>query len=166
MYSSPLKPKKAPNARKKRVEHRGTLAVYTGQRVGRLGGAEAGGEPGHGLALRGGVDECERGGDTGTEAGRDKDGTAAGANGRHVWCPEGHVPLRVDRAGDVRQQDVGGGDVEVFVARHVGDEGVDIREYPEGRTREELALGGFETTGCTCSCRHGRATRDPSLPPR
>src|SRR6266702_8124245 len=85
------------SSRKKRAEHRGAddalsgarraVAAATGRQVGRRRG-DAGAEPGHGLSLRG---------ETDVEAGRDKDGTAARADGGWDRRSGGHVELRVER---------------------------------------------------------------------
>ncbi len=106
--------KKHHNARKKRAEHRGAVAVPTGRRAGRRG--DAGSEPGHGLAFCDEVDAWQDGEvEVGVEAGPDKDGTAARADGGRVRreVEEGYVRLRVersdDRTGEVRPRDVGDG---------------------------------------------------------
>lgn len=67
-----------------------------------------------------------------------EDGTAARPNGRRVWCCDGYVVLRVerawDRACDVHQHDISEGDFNACVAHCVGDEGEDVREHSAGRT--------------------------------
>ena len=133
-------------ARKKYAEHisaddappsaRRAILVPTRPRGVSRRRSDAGLSPGHGLVLRGEVDGRRRGrgGEVRVETRREKDGTAARADGGHVRCRDGHVVLRVewarDRARQVRQRDVRSGDVEVLGACRVGDEKVDIRERP------------------------------------
>ena len=130
--------------------------------------SDAGPRPGHGLVLRGEVDGRGRGrgGDISAEAGRNKDGTAARADGRRVRRRDRHVVLRLERAQvrarQVRQRDIRRGDVEVLVARRVGDERVDNEECPV--TWLTLAgLGRRDGTGLVRVTRAERAETPVSL---
>ena len=155
MAVSPLSSQKnRRKARKNRAEHvsaddalpcahRAVLIPTRSRGVSRRG-SDAGPCPGHGLVLRGQVDGRRRGrsGEVRVEARRDKDGTAARADGGRVRRRDGHVVLRVERAWDrdcqVRQWDVGRGYVDVRVARRVGDERVDVRERPVAWSAEAV----------------------------
>ena len=123
--------------RQKSTEHRGAndalpgahrAALLSSGRRGIRRDGDTGTAPGHGLVLLGEVDGRGRvgSGEVSVEAGGNEYGTAARADGGRVRRREGHVVICVERAWDiacqVRQWDIGRGDVEICVVRRVGNE--------------------------------------------